>query len=66
MPLILDDLLITFDDDRAAAILPHLAELARRTQVLLFTHHEHLVDLCRGTLGEDRFHLHRLTTKVSE
>ncbi len=66
MPLILDDLLITFDDDRAAAILPHLAELARRTQILLFTHHDHLVDLCRGTLGEDRFHLHRLTIKVSE
>jgi uncharacterized protein YhaN len=60
MPLILDDLLITFDDDRATAILPQLAELARRTQIFLFTHHDHLVELCRHTLAEDDFHLHRL------
>ena len=60
MPLILDDLLITFDDDRATAILPQLAALARRTQIFLFTHHDHLVELCRRTLGEDTFHLHRL------
>ena len=62
MPLILDDLLITCDNDRAAAILPQLAALARRTQIFLFTHHDHLVELCRLTLGEDTFHLHRLNT----
>jgi uncharacterized protein YhaN len=61
MPLILDDLLITFDDDRAAAILPQLVGLAQRTQILLFTHHLHLVELCRQTLGEGGFHLHRLS-----
>jgi len=66
MPLILDDLLITFDDDRAAAILPQLAALARRTQIFLFTHHDHLVDLCRRTLEEDAFHLHRLNTDAGE
>lgn len=60
MPLILDDLLITFDDERAKAILPQLANLAKRTQIFLFTHHEHLVELCRQTLGEDQFNLHRL------
>lgn len=60
MPLILDDLLITFDNERTKAILPQLAGLAVRTQVFLFTHHEHLVDLCREVLGEDRFQLHRL------
>ena len=60
MPLILDDLLITFDNDRAAAVLPQLAELGRRTQIFLFTHHDHLVELCRGTLGENAFHLHHL------
>ena len=42
MPLILDDLLITFDDERAIAILPQLAALAKRTQICLFTHHQHL------------------------
>ena len=60
MPLILDDLLITFDNERTKAILPQLAILAERTQVFLFTHHEHLVELCRQTLGEERFQLHRL------
>ena len=60
MPLILDDLLITFDDDRAKAILPQLADFANRTQIFLFTHHEHLVELCRQTLGAGQFHLHRL------
>ena len=60
MPLILDDLLITFDNERTMAILPRLADLARRTQILLFTHHEHLVELCRQTLGENQFQLHRL------
>ena len=66
MPLILDDLLITFDDDRTTAILPQLAALARRTQIFLFTHHDHLVGLCRRTLDEDMFHLHRLNTEAQE
>lgn len=60
MPLILDDLLITFDNERTKAILPQLAGLAKRTQVFLFTHHEHLVELCRQTLGADQFKLHKL------
>jgi uncharacterized protein YhaN len=61
MPLILDDLLVTFDDERTCAILPVLAAMAARTQVLLFTHHEHLLPLCSRTLGEAGFRLHRLT-----
>ncbi|MEX1116509.1 MAG: AAA family ATPase [Akkermansiaceae bacterium] len=64
MPLILDDLLITFDNDRTRAILPQLSELSKRTQVFLFTHHEHLVDLCRETLGAEAFQLHHLTGKI--
>ena len=44
-PLILDDLLMTFDDERTKALLPVLAELSRRTQVLIFTHHAHLKEL---------------------
>ena len=64
MPLILDDLLITFDNERTKAILPQLADLARRTQIFLFTHHEHLVELCRETVGEDQFKLHQLSSSV--
>lgn len=45
VPLVLDDLLINFDDARAAATLEILGELAQETQVILFTHHRHLCDL---------------------
>ncbi|MGO9465692.1 MAG: AAA family ATPase [Isosphaeraceae bacterium] len=45
IPLIIDDVLVSFDDARARATLKCLAELATKTQVLLFTHHRHVVDL---------------------
>jgi uncharacterized protein YhaN len=45
VPLIIDDILVNFDDARARATLQCLAELATKTQVLLFTHHQHVVDL---------------------
>ncbi len=60
MPMLLDDLLMTFDDRRCLAVLPMLRELALQTQVLLFTHHRHLRDLAREALGEDGFHDHDL------
>ena len=50
LPFIADDLLIHFDDDRAAAALAVLADLATRTQVLFFTHNRHLVDLAKARL----------------
>lgn len=60
IPLIVDDCLIQFDDDRAAAALSCLSELSEQTQVILFTHHQHLVDLARESLDEGQFHLHEL------
>jgi len=51
LPVIVDDVLINFDDERAAAGLRVFAELAGKTQVLIFTHHRHLVDVARQALG---------------
>ena len=51
MPFVADDLFINFDDDRAAAGFRLLAELSQNTQVLFFTHHQHLVDIARHALG---------------
>lgn len=51
LPVIADDLFINFDDDRAMAGLDVLAGLAEQTQVLFFTHHQHLRDLAAGRLG---------------
>jgi len=53
VPFVVDDLLITFDDDRSRASLQALAELAARTQVIFFTHHAHLVDLARESVDPD-------------
>lgn len=50
-PFIADDLFINFDDDRAAAGFRLLGELSQRTQVLFFTHHQHLVDIAQKSLG---------------
>ena len=60
MPLILDDLLITYDDSRATALLRQLTKTARLTQVIVFTHHRHLRDLCEQTLGQGEFFWHSL------
>ncbi|MGE0861725.1 MAG: ATP-binding protein, partial [Gammaproteobacteria bacterium] len=49
LPVIVDDLLAQFDDDRALATLEVLAELATRTQVLCFSHHRHLLTLVEGS-----------------
>lgn len=45
VPFIVDDILITFDDERAAAALAVLADFSQHTQVIFFTHHQRLVDL---------------------
>ena len=60
MPLILDDLLVTFDDQRVRAILPILSELGKKTQVMLFTHHRHLAELAAEVLTDEELHRHRL------
>lgn len=52
LPFVADDLLINFDDARAAAAFKVLAELGQKTQILFFTHHQHLVDIARATLGK--------------
>jgi uncharacterized protein YhaN len=45
VPVVLDDVLMTFDDGRAAAALGVLADLGQRWQVVLLTHHDHLAPL---------------------
>lgn len=51
LPFVADDLFINFDNDRAAAGFRLLGQLAEKTQVLFLTHHQHLVDLAKATLG---------------
>jgi uncharacterized protein YhaN len=50
IPFIVDDVLLNFDDDRAVAGLKVLAELSHRTQVIFFTHHQHLAEMAKNNL----------------
>jgi len=47
MPLILDDILIEFDEKRSRAALEVMADLGRKTQILLFSHHAHIAEQAR-------------------
>lgn len=58
MPMILDDLLVHFDNTRATHALGAVAKLAERSQILLFTHHAHLVELAQAHLDDDQLTLH--------
>jgi uncharacterized protein YhaN len=50
LPFLADDLFITSDDERVVPGLAALAELGRSTQVILFTHHRHVLDAAFSTL----------------
>jgi uncharacterized protein YhaN len=57
LPFVADDLLLNLDNSRSEATLRTLATLAESSQVLLFTHHAHMLTLARnavppGTLVE--------------
>ncbi|MCF8079870.1 MAG: AAA family ATPase [Desulfobacterales bacterium] len=60
LPFVVDDILIMFDDIRAAATLEILAELSKRTQVIFFTHHRHLVDLAERNIDSAALVTHTL------
>lgn len=45
LPLIMDDILVNFDDHRSKATLQVLAELAEKTQIIYFTHHLSIVEI---------------------
>jgi uncharacterized protein YhaN len=51
VPVLFDDVLLESDDERAERILTALADLATHTQVIVLTHHRHLVDIATATLG---------------
>lgn len=60
LPVIIDDILIQFDDAAAAATFKVLADLSKRTQVLFLTHHEHLLDIARDAIGDASYRAYRL------
>jgi uncharacterized protein YhaN len=53
LPFIADDLLLSLDGTRAEATLRTLATIAQNSQVLFFTHHEHMIELARRSVPGD-------------
>ncbi|HUY36529.1 MAG TPA: AAA family ATPase [Pirellulales bacterium] len=64
IPFIVDDILIKFDNERSIATLKVLAGLSKRTQVIFFTHHQHLVELAEQHLDGAELFVHRLEGKT--
>nr|WP_245216077.1 AAA family ATPase [Pararoseomonas baculiformis] len=62
LPFLGDDILQSFDDGRAAAAFRALLELSGTAQVILLSHHEHLVPVLRAAVPTSAIHLQRLAS----
>lgn len=65
VPLIFDDILVNFDDERARATLEILSQFSEKTQILFFTHHLRLVELAQKSIGRKRIVIHELGEDLS-
>jgi uncharacterized protein YhaN len=63
LPLVLDDVLVEWDDERSRVALEVLAEYSEKVQILLFTHHGRDVAAARA-LGDGRIATHHLSRGV--
>jgi uncharacterized protein YhaN len=61
LPVLLDDILVNYDEPRVTTSAPALGELAQRTQVIVLTHHKHVATIAQETLG-NRVRVHSLST----
>ncbi len=57
VPVLGDDVLETFDDDRTRRALAALADTAMTGQVVYLTHHRHVADLAREACPDARHHV---------
>ncbi len=57
VPLVLDDILINFDDARSRATLRVLAQIAEKVQVIFFTHHQALVEMAKEEIAPERLNV---------
>lgn len=58
LPFVADDIMESFDDERSAAAFKVLNDMAKRGQVIYLTHHKHLLDIARDSLGKDGVQIH--------
>jgi uncharacterized protein YhaN len=63
LPFLGDDILQTFDDDRAAAAMQALLQLSESVQVILLSHHRHLLGVAQR-LPAERIHICEITPSL--
>ncbi|MBP2234868.1 uncharacterized protein YhaN [Sinorhizobium kostiense] len=56
LPFVADDIMETFDDNRAGRAFELMAEMARVGQVIYLTHHEHLCEIALDACPEVKIH----------
>ena len=61
LPFVADDLFVTSNEDRTVRGIRALSELGRSTQVILFTHHAHVVEIAEANLAPDLLSVHHLS-----
>ena len=66
MPFIVDDILINFDDRRSRATIEALAELGEKSQVILFTHHQNIMDIAEDSEFAGRVFVHQLKNREED
>jgi uncharacterized protein YhaN len=66
MPFIVDDILINFDDKRSQATIKALSELGEKSQVILFTHHQKIVEMAGEPEFAGKVFIHRLEGRVEK
>jgi uncharacterized protein YhaN len=65
MPLVVDDILLSFDDARASATLRLLAQVSHHFQVVFLTHHSHLIELATLVLPAEQFQTHEMPNALA-
>jgi uncharacterized protein YhaN len=53
MPFVADDIFVNFDETRTAYAMHALQELARHCQVVVFTHHSHVVEIAQTVVADN-------------
>jgi uncharacterized protein YhaN len=64
LPLVMDDILVHFDDRRTEATLEILHQFASQTQIIYFTHHQSVIDAVQRLSDSSRIRVHHLTHQL--
>jgi len=64
MPILLDDILVQFDEPRALQALKVLKNLSNKSQIIFITHHRHILELAEKAIPKEDYEVHSLGDSV--